>query len=374
MELIDNPNELLACIKKENIKYLHTGKISPYIFPEKRKKVHEEDIYHLIVRIFAISLDKKGKVKFLIQKRSKNKKSNPNYFTDSASGHVSYKENLDFNHILKEAKKELFEEMGVKPQKIEFHTIREEFEEEFEIGFIFIALIGSNISPNPIEVDVEHSRFYSEEELIQLLDTKSFIPIAKEFWEIFINRDITYLFNEKLISDKKERCALFIGRFQPFHNGHLFTVKKILEENAYLKIGIGSSQESNTKINPFNVEERKGFIIETLKSLKVDLNKISFYEIPDLYNAEKWAKNIFFIVGDFDVLYAPNEWMRNLFIEMKCDIAKPEFYKKKEFNGAYIRELISKNNEKWRDLVPQKVSDLIIKFDGIERIKNLFNY
>ena len=60
--------------------------------------------------------------------------------------------------------------------------------------------------------------------------------------------------------------ALFIGRFQPFHNAHLEDIKNILKEADEIIIGIGSSQESNTKENPFSYEERKEMIEETLKA------------------------------------------------------------------------------------------------------------
>jgi len=372
MAEFDDSDELLACIKKKDIKYLHTGKISPYIFPEKRKIVHEKNLYHLIVRIFAFFVDKNGKVKYLIQKRSKNKKVYPNFYTDSASGHINYKKKLSFKDIIQESERELFEEMGVYPQKIEFYALEQKLEELFEISYIFIALVDSNIHLNPNEVDIEFSRFYSKDELNRLLKAKNFIPIPKKLWNIFINMDIINLFKKKTKLDKKNRYALFIGRFQPFHKGHLHIITKILEENAELKIGIGSSQEENTKINPFSFEERKRFLIETLKSIGVNLERITTYGIPDMYDAQKWVENIFKIIGKFDIIYTPNEWMRNLFLRKKCNIATPEFYKKKEYNGAIIRDLISKNNEKWKNLVPKKVSELIIRFNGVKRIKILY--
>jgi len=52
--------------------------------------------------------------------------------------------------------------------------------------------------------------------------------------------------------------ALFIGRFQPFHSGHLDAIKQISEEE--IIIGIGSSQYSKTEENPYSFEERKKMI------------------------------------------------------------------------------------------------------------------
>src|SRR3970040_1541422 len=50
--------------------------------------------------------------------------------------------------------------------------------------------------------------------------------------------------------------ALWIGRFQPFHLGHLSMAKRILAEVDELVIGIGSAQYSHTPENPFTAGER----------------------------------------------------------------------------------------------------------------------
>src|SRR5256885_9498938 len=50
--------------------------------------------------------------------------------------------------------------------------------------------------------------------------------------------------------------ALFVGRFQPFHRGHLSMVKRILESNSEIIVGIGSAQYSHTGENPFTAGER----------------------------------------------------------------------------------------------------------------------
>ena len=49
--------------------------------------------------------------------------------------------------------------------------------------------------------------------------------------------------------------AFFIGRFQPFHRGHLAMVRRILETNDEIIVGIGSAQYSHTGEN--RSEERR---------------------------------------------------------------------------------------------------------------------
>ena len=45
--------------------------------------------------------------------------------------------------------------------------------------------------------------------------------------------------------------GVFVGRFQPFHKGHLEFIKKILKEVEELIIIVGSSQFSHRIDNPF---------------------------------------------------------------------------------------------------------------------------
>ena len=53
--------------------------------------------------------------------------------------------------------------------------------------------------------------------------------------------------------------GLLIGRFQPFHNGHLYLIKEALQSVDRLIIGIGSSNVQNED-NPFDYETRKEMI------------------------------------------------------------------------------------------------------------------
>ncbi|MEM3079801.1 MAG: adenylyltransferase/cytidyltransferase family protein, partial [Thermoproteota archaeon] len=50
--------------------------------------------------------------------------------------------------------------------------------------------------------------------------------------------------------------GLFIGRFQPFHLGHLKAVEYIINRVDEVIIGIGSAQYSHTLENPFTAGER----------------------------------------------------------------------------------------------------------------------
>ena len=76
-----------------------------------------------------------------------------------------------------------------------------------------------------------------------------------------------------------EKIGLYIGRFQPFHNGHASVVDEALIHCQKLVIAVGSSQESRTKKNPFTFEERKKFILRGLFFHQAD--NVIIVPVPD---------------------------------------------------------------------------------------------
>jgi nicotinamide-nucleotide adenylyltransferase len=114
--------------------------------------------------------------------------------------------------------------------------------------------------------------------------------------------------------------ALFIGRFQPFHSGHLDAIKQIKENPSVssgqveIIIGIGSSQYSKTKDNPYSFEERKKMIEKALNGLSINYKIVA---VPDIHDAKNWVAHVKNIVGNFDVVYTGNNLVKRLFEEKK---------------------------------------------------------
>src|SRR3989344_450276 len=148
--------------------------------------------------------------------------------------------------------------------------------------------------------------------------------------------------------------ALFIGRFQPFHNAHLKDVKSILKEFDEVVIGIGSSQEKNTSENPFSYNDRKRMISSALKNNKIKNFKI--YPIPDLYNDTKWVNYIKTNLPKFDAAYSGNEWTLGCF--KKHGFKARKIRLAKGISSTIVREMIAKS-EHWESLVPKEVAKLI---------------
>ena len=374
--------EILACISDKNIRFLHSGQIEKYIFPMKRDEAHEKKISHLIIRFFIVSFTPKKQTLYLVQKRSKTKKSFPEYYTDSASGHVLYKRDLKLKDIKEEAKRELEEEFGIPPKNIEkllfYDLIAEEDKNSTEIAYVFLGLVKYNLDliPNPKELEINESRFYDKSELMNLLKNENIIEYPREIWTKLLDMDLTTKFGLHFKNDKtktlKKDVALFIGRFQPLHHGHIYILNKILKSYRKVKIGIGSSQLSEIKSDPFSYEERINFISSAFKERDIDPNRFEIFPIPDIFNANKWVDHVISIVGEFDTIFSNSDWVRQLFRIKGFNIGeKLEIFKKK-YNGSNVRRLISRENRNWVVLVPKEVVNLIKDYHGIERIKTLY--
>lgn len=161
--------------------------------------------------------------------------------------------------------------------------------------------------------------------------------------------------------------ALFIGRFQPFHNGHLKAIQFILKKYDEIILGIGSSQYSYTFNNPFTSDERKEMIEVTLKSRNITNFKIVL--IPDIHNPPKWVDHVLSIYSNFNVVVTNSTITKNLFSKKGFKVIETPIYSKDKYSGRLIRDKIAKNQD-WKKSVPPEVVDIIIKINGENRIKN----
>jgi len=150
--------------------------------------------------------------------------------------------------------------------------------------------------------------------------------------------------------------ALFIGKFQPFHKGHLEAVKYILSRHDFLTIIIGSSQQSGTRENPFSYETRRQMIEQSLSS-----ESITNYEIIPLRDTgsdDTWLESLLSKRGDFQLVYTNNPHVQQIFESAGYKVGNQPLFNREEYEGTKIREKI-RNNGHWQGMVPQPASEII---------------
>ena len=162
--------------------------------------------------------------------------------------------------------------------------------------------------------------------------------------------------------------GLLIGRFQPFHLGHLDAVLFALSRVENLWIGVGSSNKHNEKKNPFTADERREMIVSSIEPSIID--RISIFNIPDVDNHEKWTFEIDQIVPKYDVVFTNDEFTKTLFEKRKIDVIPVVLKDREKFSGTNVRQLIT-DDKNWQDLVPRGTRKVLDKINAIERLKNL---
>lgn len=162
--------------------------------------------------------------------------------------------------------------------------------------------------------------------------------------------------------------GLLIGRFQPFHLGHLEALRFALSKVDKLWVGLGSSNKSPEKNNPFSAEERRKMILSSIDdSMK---EKISIYFIPDLDNHVKWIEKIDTIVPEFDIVFSNDELTNHLYSKRDTQVVSIPFLKRNELSGTNVRDLII-SDQNWNVLVPKGTEIFLINHNAKERLKNL---
>ena len=93
------------------------------------------------------------------------------------------------------------------------------------------------------------------------------------------------------MTDSTHDFLVFIGRFQPFHNGHACVVERALEESRHLVILIGSAHRPACVRNPWSFKEREAMIRATLS--EEDNERVHIAPIMDAtYNDDVWIANV----------------------------------------------------------------------------------
>lgn len=88
----------------------------------------------------------------------------------------------------------------------------------------------------------------------------------------------------------RHRLAVFIGRFQPFHAGHLDVVQNALGQSDSILMLVGSAYRPRSWKNPFTYAERAAFIRHS--AADIDKSVATLPLVDTLYNDRAWTVNV----------------------------------------------------------------------------------
>src|SRR3972149_1842335 len=164
--------------------------------------------------------------------------------------------------------------------------------------------------------------------------------------------------------------GLYVGRFQPFHLGHIDAIKEVLKFVDELVIAIGSAQYSHNLTNPFTAGERLVMIRQALKEADVDYSRIWIVPVPDVHLHMLWVSALEGSTPRFIVASSKEPLTRRLFTEAGYKVKSIRFFAREIYTSTLIRSKMLKDDS-WASLVPKSVAEFITEIDGVNRLRDL---
>jgi len=164
--------------------------------------------------------------------------------------------------------------------------------------------------------------------------------------------------------------GLLIGRFQPFHGGHLEVVRKIRADraDAPLILGVGTAEESYTWENPFTAGERLEMITRALEEAKVA--RTLLVPISDINRHALWVNYLESLLPTFDRVYTNNLLTRILFERSGYLVESTPLFDRARFEGVRIREQLAEGGD-WRSAVPPYIAAYLDEIGAPARLQVL---
>lgn len=148
--------------------------------------------------------------------------------------------------------------------------------------------------------------------------------------------------------------AVFIGRFQPLHKGHLYALRYVAKRYKKFVVIIGSAQKKDAR-NPFSVLQRKKMLGAVLHEKKINA-KIKV--LRDYRSNEKWVSEFKKLAGNAKVVHSNNPLVKRLCRKAGFIVVPIPFYKRYKYYATLIRERMQ-GKKSWKRLVPKEVLEVI---------------
>lgn len=165
--------------------------------------------------------------------------------------------------------------------------------------------------------------------------------------------------------------GIFIGRFQPFHLGHIAAIKFAFKKVDELAIIVGSAQASYESQNPFTAGERISMIKDSLNAdSMIDCKKTLIIPVPDTNIHSTWTHSVDMLVPKYDIVFTNNTFTGYLFVQRNIEVTEPKLLNRSDLSGTEIRRRMMKNL-KWTHLVTEQTQSVIERVGGVERLKKI---
>ncbi|HPU94584.1 MAG TPA: nicotinamide-nucleotide adenylyltransferase [Candidatus Gracilibacteria bacterium] len=167
------------------------------------------------------------------------------------------------------------------------------------------------------------------------------------------------------------KTGLFVGRFQPFHLGHLDIVKKILAENERIIIAIGSAEKNYVPENPLTAGERVLVIDETLKAAKINPARYTIIPVRNIDNYALWVDHLNLYVPPYNTIYTGSHIVKACYEGAQSKHRLVQIKRTRPVSGTDLRNSMISNTQDWEKLVHPRTAELLKKLHLPLRLRQI---
>jgi nicotinamide-nucleotide adenylyltransferase len=165
--------------------------------------------------------------------------------------------------------------------------------------------------------------------------------------------------------------GLFLGRFQPFHKGHLEGVTHILNECPSVLIVISSAHVCHTVDDPFTGGERYEMIKATLLDQGMTPDRYDIIPVGFYRSTPDFMASVMSLSPPFHRVYTANPQVASLFSSWNHEVWPTQSQPTSRLtSGTEVRRKMAANAD-WEPLVPEAVARVIRRIDGVRRLQLL---
>lgn len=153
--------------------------------------------------------------------------------------------------------------------------------------------------------------------------------------------------------------GLYIGRFDPFHLGHLKAYELFCNLIEEVKIGIGAQKETDF----LSLEERTKGVYENTGVQPIELEDLDCNH-PFYWD---WGKYVLRKIGNIEIVATGNSYVKEDFSKNNIPVLWLPRYD--NISGTTIRNKISRRDDSWKSLVSEKTKLLILNSNRYNKTK-----
>jgi len=151
-----------------------------------------------------------------------------------------------------------------------------------------------------------------------------------------------------MIEKKTTTTALFIGRFQPLHKGHVHAIRQLLNRYNRVLVAIGSINKRDGK-NLYSFSLRRKMIRVVFPT-----GRVHIVGLRDYLSDRRWVQQV--TKHRFDVVVTGNSHVKRCL--ERYGVERPVFLKRTVYNSTAIRRAMRRGRA-WKERVPKEVRALI---------------